>query len=198
MPTTTKMGIVYPASTDLVKDGATAMGTISTTVDAKTGLVYLSTTTFTGVASVSLPAATFTSNYTNYKLILNVTSDSVDLPIELRFRTSGTDNTTNNYFMRGIESIFGSNPNLANDGTYSTLFSINAGTNAMLIADIISPQATARTAFIASGTGVRADGNNAAWFVNTWFNATTSFDSMTFLGGGNNFSGSIFIYGYNK
>ena len=167
-------------------------------IDAPTGLKLISTTNFSAVTSVSLPAETFSSTYTNYRLILNVTSDSVDLPIEIRFRTAGTDNSTNNYYMRGIESIYGSNVNLANDGTYSTLFSINAATNAMLVADVISPQATARTAFIGNGVGVRTDANNSAWYVTSWFNATTSFDSMTFLGGGNNFSGSIFVYGYKK
>jgi hypothetical protein len=35
MPTTTNLGITYPASTAYVKDGATAMGTISTGIDTK-------------------------------------------------------------------------------------------------------------------------------------------------------------------
>ena len=35
MPTSSNLGITYPASTDYVKDGATAMGTITNGIDAK-------------------------------------------------------------------------------------------------------------------------------------------------------------------
>jgi hypothetical protein len=161
-------------------------------------MVLLNTTSFSAVTSVSLPASTFTSTYSNYRFVINITSVSGDLSLQFRLRAAGSDNSTNNYFMRGIESIFGSNPNLANDGTISTLFGIDSGTNAMLAGDIIAPQESTRTALIANGVGVRSDGNNAAWFVNSWFNATTSFDSASFIASANNMTGVISVYGYNK
>jgi len=162
------------------------------------GLTLLSTVAFSGVTSVSLPANTFTSTYSNYRFVINVTTVSGDLSLQFRLRAAGADNTTNNYYMRGIESIFGSNPNLANDGTISTLFGIDNGTNAMLTGDIIAPQESTRTSLIGNGVGVRTDGNNAAWFVSSWFNATTSFDSASFIASANNMTGVISVYGYNK
>jgi hypothetical protein len=207
MSTTSAYGWNIPDNTDLVKDGALAIRTLGNAIDTsmntalgtkKAGMVLLNTTSFSGVTSVSLPASTFTSTYSNYRFVLNVTSVSGDLSLQFRLRAAGSDNSTNNYFMRGIESIFGSNPNLANDGTISTLFGIDSGTNAMLAGDIIAPQESTRTALIANGVGVRTDGNNAAWFVNSWFNATTSFDSASFIASANNMTGVISVYGYNK
>jgi hypothetical protein len=107
MPTTTKMGIVYPSSTDLVKDGATAMGTISTTVDAKTGLVLLNTTSFTTQSSVSLAANTFSATYNNYLIQFNWLN-STGTAINLRFRASGSDDSSSNYYFSGIATAHNS------------------------------------------------------------------------------------------
>lgn len=92
MPTTTKMGIVYPASTDLVKDGATAMGTISTTVDNKTGMILLNTTSFTSASSVIVPNV-FSANYKSYKIFIECNQAGVS-DIKLRLRTGSTSAAT--------------------------------------------------------------------------------------------------------
>jgi hypothetical protein len=60
MGTTTNNGWTYPESTDLVKDGATAIQTLADDIDttlgvyADPGLVLLNTTSFSGVASQSI------------------------------------------------------------------------------------------------------------------------------------------------
>ena len=77
MGTTTNNGWTYPESTDLVKDGATAIQTLADDIDttlgvyADPGLVLLNTTSFSGVTSVSSAAATFSSTYTNYYLTID-------------------------------------------------------------------------------------------------------------------------------
>jgi hypothetical protein len=63
----------YPESTDLVKDGATAIENLADAIDttlgvfvpSNPGLTLINTTSFSGVSSISLPASTFTSTYRN-------------------------------------------------------------------------------------------------------------------------------------
>lgn len=51
MPTTTNLGVTYPASTDFVTNGATAMGTIATGIDAFFGAFTAYTPALTNVTS---------------------------------------------------------------------------------------------------------------------------------------------------
>lgn len=144
MPTTTKMGIVYPASTDLVKDGATAMGTISTTVDSKTGLILLNTTSFTTQSSVSLANSTFNSNYTNYVIYFNWAMSSGSA-INMRFRASGTDATSADYYFAGISTVHSSATISSQRGSAATAISSSANMstsrNALKV-ELLDPQNT--------------------------------------------------------
>jgi len=74
MPTTTKMAIPYPSSTDLVKDGATNMGSMATQIDAKTGLILLNTTSFSAVSSQSINDV-FSATYDHYPCRWNQCDD---------------------------------------------------------------------------------------------------------------------------
>lgn len=49
MPTTTNLGVTYPSSTDYVANGATAMGTIATGIDAFFGAFTTYSPTLTNV-----------------------------------------------------------------------------------------------------------------------------------------------------
>jgi hypothetical protein len=200
MPTTTKMGIVYPASTDLVKDGATAMGTISTTVDAKTGLVFLSTTSFTGVSSISLPAATFNANYDTYKIIFDLESVSGTNPqLSARLRASGTDASGSNYLAGGYFSyktggIYDFNDN---SSTSINLGQTNTATYTAVIMDLINPFATKFTNYLIDGTN--ADSTNVLAFNKSGsHNLTTSYDSVSFIVSTGTFAGSVSVFGFNK
>jgi hypothetical protein len=61
------------------------------------GLTLINTTSFSAVSSISLPASTFTSTYTNYFLEINkLISTSGNVPqIRMRMRASGVDTTVN-------------------------------------------------------------------------------------------------------
>jgi hypothetical protein len=103
--TTPNYGWAVPTSTDLVKDGATAIETLGDAIDAsmntalgtkKAGMVLLNTTSFSGVTSVSLPALSFTSAYTNYVLYVNATS-SASVGLRFRFIKEGVERAANYY-----------------------------------------------------------------------------------------------------
>ena len=203
MPTTTKMGIVYPASTDLVKDGATNMGTISTTVDAKTGLVLINSVTFTGVTSISAAASTFTSNFANYRILLDITAIATDAAFECRLRAAGSDDSAANY----NHSIYQYNTsNVASGLAANTNLSrwiigeVDAGTNNhsySLSMDIFRPQETQFTTMSMQAQFVTTAGTLTSVFGGGWKSATTSFDSISFLTSGN-MSGRLSVYGYNN
>jgi hypothetical protein len=61
------------------------------------GLTYLTGATFSAVASVSLPTSTFTSTYTNYKVVFVINSADATRQVFSRMRASGTDNTNATY-----------------------------------------------------------------------------------------------------
>lgn len=198
MPTTTKMGIVYPSSTDLVKDGATAMGTISTTVDSKTGLVFISSTSFTGVSSISLPQGTFTTNFDDYKVIfkLSATGGAVTT---LRTRTTGTDVTSADYYFGGnrqytnVTTFSGYSGNAA---TSLTIAPISTAAYFAISLDVLRPMLAQNTVFL--GQAFNSDGTNAALTFSGLEGTTGLRDSLTFIAASLTISGTVNVYGYNK
>jgi hypothetical protein len=197
MPTTTKMGIVYPSSTDLVKDGATAMGTISTTVDAKTGMVLLNTTAFSAT-SQQIVTNVFSTNFDNYKIIVNVTAFSGNtLGTYTRFGTSGTSNTNASYDNNGYY-IDTSTPQALNVPNNTFIYSsLKAAGNTNTLSfdlDIFNPFATQLTNFIGSST----EASGRATTIYGTFDATTSFTDVVIYPSANNMTGTISVYGYNK
>jgi hypothetical protein len=108
--TTPNYGWAVPTSTDLVKDGATAIETLGDAIDAsmntalgtkKAGMVLLNTTSFSAVSSQSVNDV-FSSTYENYMVVLNVISSGADNIIRLRLRASGTDASGSDYTSQGL------------------------------------------------------------------------------------------------
>jgi hypothetical protein len=197
MPTTTKMGIVYPSSTDLVKDGATAMGTISTTVDSKTGLVFINTTSFSAVSSISVNDV-FSTNFDHYRIICNAVGTNTG-QLQMRMRVSGTDNSSANYTQQFITADSGSigGSRVIND----TRWYVGRTKNTMhlpFVGDVFNPFATARTTM----TNQYPD-NIDSDTINTTQNwsaleVTTSYTGFTVLAEFGTITGSVSVFGYNK
>lgn len=196
MPTTTKMGIVYPSSTDLVKDGATAMGTISTTVDSKTGLVLLNTTSFSAVSSQSVNSV-FTANFKNYRLVVNATSSQTSSQVfGLKMRASGTDTSTG-YYNIDVYTGSATGPSRSYEANVARFGFGNAGNKKMSgAADLFSPQEAAITglnslSFEASNSDFYSD------FIIGYLDNTTSYDGFTIYVVSGTITGTISTYGYN-
>jgi hypothetical protein len=198
MPTTTKMGIVYPSSTDLVKDGATNMGTIATTVDAKTGLVLLNTQTFSAVSSVSFPNNTFSSTFNCYRLVIDFTAG--DAAFAWRGRAAGTDNSSSNYMW--MSAFYNSNAtpgtSFQGSGGLTTWGYIGFPKDASMIsADLNGIFATQKAQMhtqISRSDSSTAIGYN---FVSSGMSVTTSYDSLSLIITSGTMSGKASIYGYN-
>ena len=166
------------------------------------GLVYVTGASFTTQTSVSLPNNTFTSAYRNYKLILQITAVTSDADFTMRFRASGTDDSTSNYRTAGtgVTSIAGA---ITRTGNLSSSFNLGESDSVnvwySLVCDVIAPQqATVSNIFgnYHFNDKAAANGLNYITFGGN-FALTTQFDSLTFISSvASSISGNYRVYGY--
>jgi hypothetical protein len=161
---------------------------------AASGLTFINSTTFTAQSSISLPNDTFTNNFHNYRILFELTAVSGSTGINARFRASGSDNITSNYNFNtrslnsggvGVVDQF----NRGQDFAQLTQGSTIVGNFSL---DVFNPKNAVYTSAYGYGTYTLA---NLAFF-GIAFNATTSFDSMTFIASAGNFTGKVSVYGY--
>ena len=205
--TTPNYGWAVPTSTDLVKDGATAIETLGDAIDASmnTALgtkkamgVLLNTTTFSAVSSFSLPTDTFTSTYDHYRILLNITTASTTIGHTVRFRAAGSDSSaaTYNYYNRNSSSSSGADTNtFARSQTSGVLFPVSLGTDLQTyVIDVMAPKLSQVTTLLFQATGAVANHNYGV----VAFNNTTSFDSLSVICSSGNFTGNYSVFGVNK
>jgi hypothetical protein len=206
--TTPNYGWAVPTSTDLVKDGATAIETLGDAIDAsmntalgtkKAGMVLLNTTSFSAVSSVSLPAGTFSATYDNYSIRFNNTVASSALWISARMRASGSDDSTSNYATQQY-SASGTTVSASRNTAQNFLYEFQyihtdrLNTPETLLVNPFNTRPTVLTASLPI-----AD-STPAYYLRMWVqNTTTSYDSMTFYtGSATTLTGSVSVYGFNK
>jgi hypothetical protein len=191
----------YPESTDLVKDGATAIENLADAIDTTLGVyspatpmgVHLTTVSFSAVSSVSLPTGTFTSTYANYQIVVNANLAS-STTLQFRMRLAGTDNTANSYVSQVIYGT-GSSAVIGNvTSTTGILTNNNASNLNPTIFNIYEPFVAQRT--IVSSNWINL--NMTTGLSGIDHNVATAFDSLTLLTGTGNMTGSVSVYGFNK
>jgi hypothetical protein len=180
--------------------GLTQIIPTSVTVGSGSGSVDANgAVTFSSASSVSFNGC-FSSIYSNYRIIFDInTTTSAGFALLMRLRVAGSDNTTSNYHYgstggrtSGANYSFGAastntwvgmqlNNNNANHGSF----------------DILYPQATNNTYYNGNVTGQDATSFYGGC-VAGYFNATTSFDSLSLIVTSGAISGTARIYGYKK
>ena len=194
----------YPASSDLVKDGATAIQTLADDIDTTLGvygapgLVKINTTTFSAVSSQSLNSV-FTSTYKDYKIVLSdLIGSTTTQDLSMRLRKSGTDNTSNIYHRDWIR---GAGVTLTGAREQNTSYIIggviSTGTN-MSVWNIFSPQiATSRTNLIGMAS---FQATNDMVVISIVFShdltSSADFDGFTIYPASGTFSGTVQVFGY--
>ena len=171
--------------------GSVAVGSGSGSVDTN-GAV-----TFSGASSISLNDV-FSSSYQNYRILMNLDSNSDGAFISMRLRVSGADNSTTSYAHTTYRNRMGSASFAAYTQTAdgNTFFRIltEAQTETTTGSyDVFNP-------FISEYTQVSGIGtNNLDTFgFSGSFNATTSFTGFTFLPNTGTITGTIRVYGYKN
>ena len=160
------------------------------------GLVRINGATFSAASSVSLPNNSFTTTYTNYRVIFNLDLNSSSGTPSLRFRASGTDNSSANYY--------GGFLNISYNAAAAVNFQTTAGTSQQLcdsspgitfIMDINNPMTTVRTnvSFVCSNS-------NAVNVLvgNITHLSSTLFDSLSINMTTGNITGRYDVYGYSN
>jgi len=203
--TTPNYGWTVPTSTDLVKDGATAIETLGDAIDAsmntalgtkKAGMVLLNTTSFSGVASQSINDV-FSATYNHYLIVIDdlVRNTGAALDIYLRLRVSGTDSTTGYYWGQGY-SLFAassSGSGSLNNGNHFTAAGCSSTQRGF-------SQIWLQNPFLAKQTGYQAlqTRQDAGSYIAGYNSATTSYTGFSIVADSNNLSGSVSTYGFNK
>jgi hypothetical protein len=200
--TTPNYGWPVPTSTDLVKDGATAIEALGDAIDATvfglgSGLDKISTTSFSAVASQQLNAQ-FSTTYDNYLVILKIASmvGGQDDFINLQFGTATTINTNSNYRRNLTELGTSNNVSTINStDNQNTLFAGLMNVYGQIVLHIGSP-------FLSERTWVRANcdtSDRGIQFLSGFFDATTSFTDLKFTkDGATSMTGTVSVYGFKK
>ena len=203
---TTNYGFDIPQSSDLVKDGATAIATLGQDIDTamntalgtkKAGMVLLNTTSFSAVSSFSLATNTFTSAYDNYRILIDLTGTGNNV-IRYRMRAAGTDDSTSNYDIQYVQGADTTSTiaRFVNQNIGDIGYAGNSARN-MLIIELFSPA-------LAQTTSLRSI-NNPGDASNIFFRDYTSrhkvssaFDSISIVAASGTITGTYSVYGYNK
>jgi hypothetical protein len=169
-----------------------AVGSGSGSVDGNGAVI------FSGSSSVSLNGC-FSATYDNYRISFANMSNTASANIQLRFRVSGSDNTSSNYRYAGNQTGTDGSSGIA--GAITTFIRIGYHTtgqrNFITGVDIINPFLTINTGTWNSnfdGSGA----NSYATMTTGMFNGDTSFDGFTVFPASGNFSGTIRVYGYRN
>jgi hypothetical protein len=244
MATTTNYGWTTPDDTALVKDGASAIRTLGTSVDTTTknlnpqttlgdiayrsstsnvntrlgigttgqiltvasgvpswataatpssGLTLISNTSFSAVSSVSLAANQFTSTYTNYKVIIDITAFSATGTFGARLRAASTDASASYQNTR----ILGTGTTASSDspaGTSYSLGSVDSNTNYTAQMTLFKPNVAIKKWAITEYFAY--NGNWEAGLIGSRLDVATQYDSITFLNSSGNITGKVYVYGY--
>jgi len=207
--TTPNYGWTVPTSTDLVKDGATAIETLGDAIDAsmntalgtkKAGMVLLNTTSFSAVASQSVNSV-FNATYNNYRILVALTSSSASDTVYLRLRASGTDDTSGNYNRTLVESNSGGVTNRYDSGATSLDATVTHSPSANgggFSLDLERPFLTQWSAGLLNSTGRGSTGGWVGRAGGFTHSVATSYDGLTIFTGSGTITGTVRVYGYKN
>lgn len=164
---------------------------------AAAGLTLITSQAATSSSSVVINNC-FSSTYTNYRVIYSGTG-TADNYMFLKLRASGTDSSTA-YYSGGIRYFStGASQQVAQanstagwevgwnyDGCFASM-------------DILQPNTTNRTGYSSSGSQWDPSVSRSIWTtIGGIHNATTAYDGFSLILGSGAFTGTVFVYGYQK
>jgi hypothetical protein len=225
--TTTNFGWDIPQSTDLLKDGATAIAALGQDIDTAlvdlkggttgqvlakasgTNLDYSWTTPSAGsivlVKAVTFSAAStvdlsnsFSSAYDHYLINGSITS-SADGDLLYRWRVSGSDDSSANYHyqLADISGATGTNVRLTGQTSGRLCATRASSARESFKTELYNPFLTATKNYV----GHAAIFSDSSIYINQIsgsFNSATSFTGMTVYPSSGTITGSLFIYGYKN
>jgi hypothetical protein len=214
MATTTNYSWSTPDDTALVKDGASAIRTLGSSVDTtlfgitsgkNVGLVHIVTATVTANATLAVNNC-FTTDFDNYRVIYRGIQNTAYGTQELQFTIAGTPTGTANFgyqgwgvFQNTSSAVIWSGGPVANNAASYGANGASAGNKFSSVTEIYQPRLADAT-FLhtqawSQGTGA---GTNTSTFTNGWNNTSSQFDGFRINTPTGTMTGTISIYGYRK
>ena len=208
MATTTNYSWTTPDNTAYVKDGASAIRTLGSSVDTtlfsvtsgkNVGLVHLNSTNFSASSGVSL-SSVFTSAFQSYRIIIsNLSLTLGSQNINFRLRTGATDSITNYYYAGFSAYTPGTSlafSGAANDAQWP-MATANVTHRGGAVMDLQNPQLSVATSL--QNWSSYWDGSNINnRSVNGNHIATTSYDGFTIYPSSSTMTGTVSVYGYRS
>ena len=209
MATTANYSWSTPDNTSYVKDGASSIRTLGSSVDTtlfsvtggkNVGLVPVTTTTFSGATTLNVNNC-FTSAFDNYRLMLTITSvTSTGSYVTWNSRNGGTTDTSsatmnaNGYFGQLATVTF-----VYQAGQTSGRISLGgdtAGAAGFSVVDMYSPALTTNTMWTSSSQGILS-GNYTSLHVAGLKATAAAHDGIT-INFPTSSTGTLRIYGYRN
>jgi hypothetical protein len=171
------------------------LGDITSTLENQ-GLTFINTTSFSGVASVSLPNDTFTTTYDNYLILIDKVGDG-GLDVNLRLRAAGVDDSSANYQSQRLTAD-NTTVNAARTANATSSRFDNAQTARSITRLLISsPKLSVVTLFESLVVVLGATATPSSVTFVGGLNTSTAYDSLTVFCSGT-ITGTAKVYGYKN
>jgi hypothetical protein len=150
---------------------------------------------FTSASAINLNGC-FTSSYDNYKIIFNSIIGSVNAILRLRYRKSGTDNTSSVYYSGSFYATWTGTTGVwtSSAAASSSALGYVATTQGNYILDISNPL----TRPLLSGSGMGAGPEDRGFFTSAYINSSDTFDGFTLFPASGTITGTARVYGYKN
>jgi hypothetical protein len=164
---------------------------------ASAGLVLVNKTDFTSVSSFSLNNV-FTSDFQNYRVILNFSSNTATQTINARMRKSGTDNSASYYHQEMAVASTSVTSSRFNNINQFYVGNMDSGYPTSWNIEIYNPQVAARYTTLFSQAPKFTSGQGYMFYVEACeHQVADAYDGLSIIGT-NNFSGTVRVYGYRN
>ena len=174
----------------------TGTGTLAT--QASVGLVKIVDQSFTAVSTFSVNNC-FSSTYASYLLVGKIAGSAGNIALRFRYRASGTDYTTTNYYSGGFRTRVNGTTATWNDSAadYSVFTYLAGSTLNSIAVNISDPYIAAQSAHHGTVTGSDATTQFAA-VMGGYLDTTSLYDGFTLYTSSGTMTGTIRIYGYQN
>ena len=202
--TTPNYGWPVPTSTDLVKDGATAIEALGDAIDStvfglgSSGLVKINTTSFTAVSSQAVDNV-FSATYDNYLIHIKLSAISAtDINLNFYLRDATPADITSGYQTEQLSQAAGSISGISSgDGLIGSTSNTNNGQYDGYSMYLYSPFLGVKKSYNGSGHRQISGGTQYQIRTSGYLNSTTSCKGFKLLCSSGTMTGKMSIYGFS-
>jgi hypothetical protein len=168
----------------------------ATPAASASGLTFISATACSAVSSQAVTG--FSSTYENYRIIYSGTG-TADNYMFMKLRSSTTDSSTA-YYSGGIRYFSTAASQQVSQANSTAGWEVGWNYDGCFAAiDVFQPFTTKRTGYSSAGSQFDTSVSRSIYTsIGGMHNATTSYDGFNLILGSGTFTGTVYLYGYQK